>query len=78
MRAGRLMAARMGAVAIGAGAGLSGCAPAYERMPESAWQWERRQEEITRREDERRRLCAMMEKSTERYERDCARRGDPD
>ena len=70
--------ARIITAMIGAGVGLTGCAPAYERMPESSWQWERRQEEIARREDERRRLCAMMDKSTKRYERDCTRRGDPD
>ncbi|MFC0632330.1 hypothetical protein [Brevundimonas balnearis] len=57
---------------------LTACAPAYEAMPQSSYQWERRQQEIEYREAERRRLCAMMDKTTERYERDCTRPGDPD
>ena len=58
---------------------LSGCAfPApYEADPTSPYQWERRQEGIERREAERVRLCAIMNKDTERYERDCTRPGDP-
>jgi hypothetical protein len=49
----------------------------YDPLPTSVYQWERRQEEITRREAERVRLCQMMNKDTERYERDCRRPGDP-
>ena len=50
---------------------------AYDPDPTSVYQWERRQEEITRREAERVRLCQMMNKDSERYERDCRRPGDP-
>ena len=49
----------------------------YEGDPTSVYQWERRQAEITRREAERVRLCQMMNKDSERYERDCRRPGDP-
>ena len=61
------------------GLGASGCAfPApYEADPTSVYQWERRQQGIERREAERRRLCAIMNKDTDRYERDCTRPGDP-
>ena len=58
---------------------LGACAfPApYEAEPNSPYQWERRQEGIQRREAERQRLCAIINKDTERYERDCTRPGDP-
>jgi len=57
---------------------LAGCLPAaYEAEPNSPIQWQRRQEGIERREAERQRLCAIMNKDTERYERDCTRPGDP-
>lgn len=58
---------------------VAGCAlPApYEAEPASVYQWQRRQEGIERREAERQRLCAIMNKDTERYERDCTRPGDP-
>ena len=57
---------------------LGGCLPpAYEAEPASVYQWQRRQEGIERREAERVRLCAIMNKDTERYERDCTRPGDP-
>ncbi len=58
---------------------LSGCAfPApYEAEPNSPAQWQRRQEGIERREAERVRLCAIMNKDTDRYRRDCSRPGDP-
>ena len=60
------------------GAALSACAfPAYDPEPTSAVQWQRRQDEIERREAERVRLCAIMNKDTDRYRRDCARPGDP-
>jgi hypothetical protein len=49
----------------------------YDPLPTSVYQWERRQQEITRREAERVRLCQTMNKDTERYERDCRRPGDP-
>ena len=57
---------------------LAGCIPPpYEDMPNSPYQWQRRQEGIERQEAERVRLCAIMNKDTERYERDCTRPGDP-
>ena len=57
---------------------LSGCLPPpYEADPASVYQWERRQQNIERREAERVRLCAIMNKDTERYRRDCTRPGDP-
>ena len=57
---------------------LAGCLPAaYEAEPASVYQWQRRQEGIERREAERVRLCAIMNKDTERYERDCTSPGDP-
>jgi len=49
----------------------------YEAEPASPYQWQRRQEEIQRREDERVRLCAMMNKDSDRFKRDCTRPGDP-
>ena len=57
---------------------LAGCLPPpYEADPASVYQWERRQQNIERREAERVRLCAIMNKDTERYRRDCTRPGDP-
>ena len=57
---------------------LTGCLPpAYEAEPASVYQWQRRQEGIERREAERVRLCAIMNKDSERYDRDCTRPGDP-
>lgn len=57
---------------------LAGCLPApYEAEPASVYQWQRRQDDIQRRENERVRLCAIMNKDTARYERDCTRPGDP-
>lgn len=58
---------------------LSGCAfPApYEDLPNSPIQWQRRQDGIERQEAERVRLCAIMNKDTDRYRRDCTRPGDP-
>ncbi len=49
----------------------------YEAEPNSPTQWQRRQEGIERQEAERVRLCAIMNKDTERYRRDCTRPGDP-
>ncbi|WP_396593416.1 hypothetical protein [Brevundimonas sp. R86498] len=59
---------------------LSGCAfpGPYEAEPNSPAQWQRRQETIERGEAERVRLCAMMNKDTDRYRRDCRRPGDPE
>ena len=57
---------------------LAGCLPpAYEAEPASVYQWERRQEGIARQEAERVRVCAIMNKDSERYKRDCTRPGDP-
>jgi len=57
---------------------LSGCLPpAYEDLPNSPTQWQRRQEGIERQEAERIRLCAIMNTDTDRYRRDCRRPGDP-
>ena len=49
----------------------------YEPLPTSVHQWERRQQEITRQEAERRRLCALRNEDSEGYERECRRPGDP-
>jgi len=57
---------------------LSACAPDFTQMPTSPAQWEARQQAIERREAERRRLCALMNKDSDRYRRDCNRPGDPD
>ena len=56
----------------------AGCAfpRPYEADPTSIYQWERRQEDIQRREAERVRLCGMMNKDSDRYKRDCRRPGD--
>ena len=51
--------------------------PPYEADPTSSYQWQRRQEDIQRREAERVRLCAMMNKDSDRFKRDCTRPGDP-
>ena len=68
---------RMVAIALTA-TSLTACLPEpYEAEPASVYQWQRRQEGIERREAERVRLCAIMNKDTERYERDCTRPGDP-
>ena len=68
---------RMALLALTATA-LAGCLPpAYEAEPASVYQWERRQEGIARQEAERVRVCAIMNKDSERYKRDCTRPGDP-
>ncbi|MBU1347151.1 MAG: hypothetical protein KKA16_09400 [Alphaproteobacteria bacterium] len=68
----------MAALSIAA-LGASACAipPPYEAEPQSIYQWQRRQDGIQQREAERQRLCAIMNKDTDRYERDCTRPGDP-
>ena len=57
---------------------VAGCAvPApYEAAPTSVYQWQRRQEQIQAREAERARLCATLNKDSDRFKRDCARPGD--
>nr|WP_303683689.1 hypothetical protein [Brevundimonas naejangsanensis] len=55
------------AVAATAGA----CAP-YEAEPVSVYQWERKVQEVERREGERQRLCQTLDKESARYERECA------
>jgi hypothetical protein len=69
---------RMTAIALTA-LGLGACAfpVPYDPEPNSPAQWERRQEDIARREAERVRLCAIMNTDTDRYRRDCRRPGDP-
>ena len=49
----------------------------YEADPVSSAQWQRRQEDLQRQEAERSRLCAMMNKDSDRFKRDCTRPGDP-
>jgi hypothetical protein len=70
---------RMTTVAILAAPVLLGACipPPYEDDPTSVYGWQRRQDDIQRREDERARLCAIMNKDTDRYRRDCTRPGDP-
>ncbi len=63
-------------VAISALGLLAACTP-YEAEPNSPIQWQRRQEAIERTEAERVRLCAIMNKDSDRYARDCKRPGDP-
>ena len=65
------------AMISGLGFTLAACSPHFEAEPTSVYQWERRQEDIQRREAERVRLCGMMNKDSERYKRDCRRPGDP-
>ena len=38
----------------------------------SVYQWERKVQEIERREAERQRLCQTLDKESARYERECA------
>lgn len=49
----------------------SACAP-YEADPVSVYQWERKVQEVERREAERQRLCQTLDKESPRYERECA------
>ena len=57
---------------------LTGCLPPpYEAEPASVYQWQRRQEGIERQEAERVRTCALMNKDSDRFKRDCTRPGDP-
>ncbi len=67
------------ALTLSLAAATSGCVTfdRYDPQPTSPEQWRRRQEGIERREAERVRLCQMMNKESERYERMCTRPGDP-
>ncbi|WP_024352551.1 hypothetical protein [Brevundimonas naejangsanensis] len=49
----------------------SACAP-YEAEPVSVYQWERKVQEVERREAERQRLCQTLDKESARYQRECA------
>ena len=51
--------------------------PPYEADPVSSYQWQRRQEDIQRQQAEQARVCATMNKDSERFKRDCTRPGDP-
>ena len=65
-------------LALSAPFSLAACVPPpYEADPVSSSQWQRRQEDIQRQEAERVRLCAMMNKDSDRFKRDCTRPGDP-
>ena len=59
-----------------AAAALAGCASQpYEPDPVSAYQWQQRQERIEREQAERLRRCETMDKTSERYARECPRAG---
>ena len=51
---------------------LGACGTPYEADPVSVYQWERRQEEIVRRDAELQRLCQTLDKDSARYKRECA------
>lgn len=58
---------------------VAGCGlKPYEAEPSTTAQRLERLERQQRQEAERQRLCAMMDRETERYERDCERAGDSD
>jgi len=65
----RLSATVLIGLAVAATAGA--CAP-YEAEPVSVYQWERKVQEVERREAERQRLCQTLDKESARYERECA------
>jgi len=55
---------------------LAACASQpYEPDPVSAYQWQQRQERIEREQAERLRRCEIMDKTSERYARECPRAG---
>ena len=55
---------------------LAACASQpYEPDPVSAYQWQQRQERIEREQAERLRRCETMDKTSERYARECPRAG---
>ena len=55
---------------------LAACAPAYEAMPTSPYQWQRRQDAIVARTAEQARVCATLNKDSARYKRDCPSAGE--
>lgn len=59
------------ALALTAPMAASACAP-YEAEPVSVYQWERKVQDVERREAERQRLCQTLDKESPRYERECA------
>ena len=65
----RLRATVLIGLAVAATAGA--CAP-YEAEPVSVYQWERKVQEVERREAERQRLCQTLDKESARYEREGA------
>lgn len=65
------------AVAFLAAALLAACAP-YEAAPNSPYQWERRQEAIERAHAQRVERCRNMDRSSERFARECADLGEID
>lgn len=56
---------------------LAACAP-YEAAPNSPYQWERRQEAIERAHAQRVERCRNMDRSSERFARECADLGEID
>ena len=60
---------------VGSGA-LAACGgAAYEADPVSAYQWQQRQERIERQHAETLRRCETLDKTSERYARECPRAG---
>ena len=61
---------------LAAATALAACASQpYEPDPVSAYQWQQRQERIEREQAERLRRCETMDKTSERYARECPRAG---
>ncbi|EKY30025.1 hypothetical protein HMPREF0185_00828 [Brevundimonas diminuta 470-4] len=58
-------------IGLAVAATVGACAP-YEAEPVSVYQWERKVQEVERREAERQRLCQTLDKESARYERECA------
>ena len=57
---------------------LAACASQpYEPLPVSPYQWQQRQERIEGTEAERVRRCETLDKTSERYARECPRTGGP-
>ncbi len=54
---------------------VSACAPDFS-MPTSPEGWERRQQGIEKREEDRRAFCRTRDASNERYRELCSRSGD--
>ncbi|MGH6978387.1 MAG: hypothetical protein ACRED4_03715 [Brevundimonas sp.] len=67
---------RQTAILVATAAVLAACASQpYEPDPVSAYQWQQRQERIEREQAERLRRCETMDKTSERYARECPRAG---